>query len=730
MQQFHLHSRFNFKILSLVAIILLATAGIYAFCVFSNTSGDYRNYALQDLPFQYKISSPTPNEYYPAIHASAENWNQVQGCFFQFAYAGTTSVTSLGRDHINLIFFDQAGINFPQNTNAIAFSSTFTTTVNGDYRATESDLIYNARDYPPAMDGNPNQIDLEGVLTHELGHHLGIAHFGDVGGPPGCGELLPAATMYGVVAPGDTTKRSLHPHDKAAAIELYPEWRVSLSVYDSLTQESIPLALVRSPGTTLIYTTAPEGSQCPGFIVNDSVRTDELGTIAFEPDTSDFPLYISGFGYQSDTVNVHFQDPEAIAGTELVQVNVALFPKRRITISGTLQDSATGAPFTASLQFHAKHDPGDEPTLITTTDSLGTFSVSLPPDEYHIQAISDYPYPDFESTQTFLDSTNEISFTEQPAQILYMYEDYTSDNYLKMRTALDSLGYRYYFWDTTIRDSLPPQASFRDLSQPMILVWSTGDVVTNLLDSTKRAYIKNYLDNGGRLFLSGTNLAWAHSDSAFLENYFHVRYVDKASQLILQSTSADDPLSQGGYAGYHQGVMAPDMIQLTTNQYADISYKYMTTEFAALTRYHNDLYKAVFASFGVEHLINDNPALLTLTGLMDRVITYLTDTEPTKTQSVTAAPMDFRVLPNYPNPFNPSTTIIYDLPVTTPVTVTVYNLMGQTVKLLYSGKQEPGQYSVRWDGRNTDGLFVSSGMYFVKVATEGHQQIQKMMLLR
>jgi len=731
MRRFLLNLRSGIQALVFGGVILAIAASIYAFCVFSDASGDYRDYPLIALPFEYHISSPTPNEYYPAIHTSAENWNRVNGSYFQFAYAGTTSVTSLGRDHINLIFFDEAGINFPENTNAIAFSSTFTTNVNGDYQATESDLIYNARDYPPAMDGNPHQIDLEGVLTHELGHHIGIAHFGSVGSPPGCGELLPAATMYGVVAPGDTTKRSLHPHDRAAAIELYPEWNISLNVYDSLTQESIPLAQVKSPGNTLIYTLKQGGSQCPGFIVNDSLRTDQTGFVAFEPDTSDLSLAVSAFGYQSDTISVHFQDAAALPGTETAYVSVALLPRQNVNVTGSLQDSVTSNPFGATLKFYAKHDPGEEPTQVVSTDSLGNFSASFPPDEYYIEGIAEYPYPDFFDTQTFSDSVTELSYTGKPIQILYIYEDYTTENFRQMRTALDSLGYRYYYWDMAERDSLPSQDSFSELTQPMIMVWSTGDAVVDLLDSTKQAYITQYLDNGGRLFLSGTNLAWKRSDSPLLRDYLNVEYVDKATQSVLQSSASDDPISQGSYAGYVQGIMAADMVQLTSTQYASTSFRYMTTENAALVRFDNGVYKTVYAAFGIEHLINDNPAFLPLDDLMDRIVLYLLDESPSgNSQENSGVPATFKVSSNYPNPFNPSTTIDYYLPGESQLTIRVYNIMGQTVRTIYSGQMESGHHSARWNGLNNLGVQVSSGMYFLQIETPHHSSIQKMMLLR
>lgn len=92
-------------------------------------------------------------------------------------------------------------------------------------------------------------------------------------------------------------------------------------------------------------------------------------------------------------------------------------------------------------------------------------------------------------------------------------------------------------------------------------------------------------------------------------------------------------------------------------------------------------------------------------------------------------PETFR-LTNYPNPFNPRTTISYRLPVDANVRLTIYNSLGQTVRVLTEGKAAAGSHSAVWDGLGDDGLPAPSGLYFYRLQTDDFTETQKMMLLR
>ncbi len=86
---------------------------------------------------------------------------------------------------------------------------------------------------------------------------------------------------------------------------------------------------------------------------------------------------------------------------------------------------------------------------------------------------------------------------------------------------------------------------------------------------------------------------------------------------------------------------------------------------------------------------------------------------------------------NYPNPFNPSTSIGFSLPVAAPVTLAVYNLKGQLVKTLLSNSElGSGKHSVIWDGLDDNGRSVSSGIYFCRLSSGSTQATRKMLLAK
>ena len=91
-------------------------------------------------------------------------------------------------------------------------------------------------------------------------------------------------------------------------------------------------------------------------------------------------------------------------------------------------------------------------------------------------------------------------------------------------------------------------------------------------------------------------------------------------------------------------------------------------------------------------------------------------------------PRDF-ALTNYPNPFNPTTTIGLSLPVASDWSVRIYNIAGQLVKD-YSGYAEAGSVNVTWNGSDNNGSSVASGIYFYKAEAGQFSATRKMVLMK
>lgn len=95
-----------------------------------------------------------------------------------------------------------------------------------------------------------------------------------------------------------------------------------------------------------------------------------------------------------------------------------------------------------------------------------------------------------------------------------------------------------------------------------------------------------------------------------------------------------------------------------------------------------------------------------------------------------ATPETFSLAQNYPNPFNPSTTIAFQIADPAFVELKVYDISGRLVKTLVNENRSAGNYTEQWDGKNSIGQKVGSGIYFYQITAGTFQQIKKMMLVK
>jgi len=93
-------------------------------------------------------------------------------------------------------------------------------------------------------------------------------------------------------------------------------------------------------------------------------------------------------------------------------------------------------------------------------------------------------------------------------------------------------------------------------------------------------------------------------------------------------------------------------------------------------------------------------------------------------------PQAFNLYNNYPNPFNPVTTLRYDIPENSHVTITIYDMLGRQVKTLINQTQDAGYKSLIWDATNDYGKPVSAGIYLYQIQAGEYISTKKMVLLK
>jgi hypothetical protein len=93
-------------------------------------------------------------------------------------------------------------------------------------------------------------------------------------------------------------------------------------------------------------------------------------------------------------------------------------------------------------------------------------------------------------------------------------------------------------------------------------------------------------------------------------------------------------------------------------------------------------------------------------------------------------PNNYSLEQNYPNPFNPETRINYSLPEPAYVKLNIYDINGTLVRTLQEGNKSAGRYEAIWDGKNSSGNKVGSGVYFYRIQANSFSQVKKMILLK
>ena len=93
-------------------------------------------------------------------------------------------------------------------------------------------------------------------------------------------------------------------------------------------------------------------------------------------------------------------------------------------------------------------------------------------------------------------------------------------------------------------------------------------------------------------------------------------------------------------------------------------------------------------------------------------------------------PVEFALHENYPNPFNPTTTLRFDLPDISDVTLTIYNMLGQRVRTFNMNDTPAGYHSIKWNATNDYGEQVGAGVYLYQLRAKQFVKTRKMVLLK
>lgn len=93
-------------------------------------------------------------------------------------------------------------------------------------------------------------------------------------------------------------------------------------------------------------------------------------------------------------------------------------------------------------------------------------------------------------------------------------------------------------------------------------------------------------------------------------------------------------------------------------------------------------------------------------------------------------PLDYVLYQNFPNPFNPTTNVRFEVPEDSKVQIKIYDILGREIKTLFNDEVQRGRYTIEWDGLNEAGFLMSTGTYFYRMTANEFVQTKKMLLIK
>ncbi len=278
---------------------------------------------------------------------------------------------------------------------------------------------------------------------------------------------------------------------------------------------------------------------------------------------------------------------------------------------------------------------------------------------------------------------------------------------------------------------------------------STAD---ETFDSNEQQFIKSYLQNGGNLFVSGSEIAWdldykgSSSDKNFIWNFLKMKYIDDAPgnspgahyQVSIQPNSIFDGMNSFYFDNGTHGtidVKYPDVVKGVNGGKACLLYAGYDSSYGCSGIYFNGIFnggnaeaKIISLGFPFETIY---PEEIRNEIIGNTLFFFGIATEVNKNES-NNLPTEFKLYQNYPNPFNPITKISYAIPTgaksylhSINVKLIVYDILGRKIKTLINKNQPPGNYEITFNASS-----YPSGVYLYKLDAGNYHQTKKMTLLK
>jgi hypothetical protein len=349
-----------------------------------------------------------------------------------------------------------------------------------------------------------------------------------------------------------------------------------------------------------------------GDPLDASVDVLQIGKpVPTDPEVGDYHRLLLSDTYTVTASAYCYEDQAAtvtvVSGTATVQ-DFPMNPAANWTVEGTVTEEGTGTPLEATIEFLGT------PEMAQSDPATGYYSVQVCAGTYTMRVSAPLHRP--EEREVTVDESQTQDFVLELLPCTLLVDDDVGDGYeTYYEGALDAAGQEYDVWSVTVDGS--PGAD--DLAGYGRLVWLTGDDSANTLTASEQAALTTYLDDGGRLFVSGQDIGWDIGDSSFYAAYLHADYIsddtDSYELAGLDYLAGVDVTIEGGDGANNQAYPS----DITPLGGAVAVMDYLSQGLYGGVAYQNDTYGVVYFSFGFE-AINNQPDR---TEVMSRTLSWL-----------------------------------------------------------------------------------------------------------
>lgn len=261
------------------------------------------------------------------------------------------------------------------------------------------------------------------------------------------------------------------------------------------------------------------------------------------------------------------------------------------------------------------------------------------------------------------------------------------------------------------------------------LIWNLGDHSPSIVGAELSWLIK-YLNDGGNMLFSGSDFAHdihdvnvSSSGKFIFRTFLDVTYeTDSVASTTLSSVPGNilfDNLNielESMYSTFPDGVKS-------RNGNSQIVMQFDDTDYAGIVLNERPTSKLAYISFGLERIKSQATQDLVVEKIMNWLLTPVVGVD--ENPLTQAIPESYGLDQNFPNPFNPSTLINYNLPESGSVKIVIHDILGNEVANLVNEKKNAGYHSIEFNASH-----LTSGIYFYSINTGDFYQVKKMLLIK